>query len=353
MLVLRINTEITHLSIFWGISILFLGVSILICLVIIIRRLRRNKAINFRENQKIAFREFLSQVLIEPSQAASLRDAPDCHILDMTEVFLHYFRTLKGEKNEHLMEMIVGTPVEDAIVQSTYAGVRGTRMAAVRTLSYLNSQKSLQVIFKNLSSDEKYVRLTAARCLVRRRGFIYLSSIIDALIEAFPEDSKLLAGILAKFGSQAIEPLESIVMATKNPVVQTACLEALVMIMPPQTSLNLGVLMQSSDKTVRAAALSLSSVAMHIDESDPLRMGLSDETTLVKMRAVKIANDLKRADLTPELYELSTDPVMWVKYWALRAIWGTGSSGEKFVHSLAEKNPMAKNVVMEISSGYV
>ena len=350
---LRTNAEVTYLTVFWGVSILFLSVSILICFVIIVRRLVRNKAAKTRKNQKTNFETFLSQAVINAEQAPDTLQAPDCHILDMTEVFLHYFRTLKGEKNERLMEMIVGTPIEDQIVKSTYSGVRGSRMAAVRTLSYLNSQMSLQVIFDNLSSDEKYVRLTAARCLVRRDGLFYLSAIVDSLTAAFPEDSKLLAGVLEKFGSDAIGALESLVLSTQNPVVKTACLEALIMIMPPRTSLDLGALMKSPDKTVRAAVLSLSTVAKHDDQSDPVRQGLRDNETLVKMRAVKIANDLKRADLTPELYELSTDPVMWIRYWALRAIWGTGNSGEKFVFSLSETNPMAKKVATEISSGYV
>lgn len=350
---LRINAEIMSLTIFWGVSILFLSVSIVLCFAIIVRRIHRNRSAKTRDNNKKAFEVQLSQALIEKEQAYSDLQWQNCHILDMIDVFLRYFRTLIGDKNVHLMEMIVGTPIEDQIIESTYSGVRGSRMAAVRTLSYLNSQKSLHVIFDNLSSDEKYVRLTAADCLVRRDGLLYLSAIVDSLSDAFPEDYKLLAGVLAKFGSDAVEALESELLSTDDPVVKSACLEALVMIMPPQTSLDLGALMQSPDKTVRAAALSLSTVAKHEDKSDPVRLGLKDETTMVKMRAVKIANDLKRADLTPELFRLSTDPVMWIRYWALRAIWGTGQSGEKFVLSLSETNPMAKQVAAEIRSGYV
>jgi len=267
-------------------------------------------------------------------------------------VLLHYFRTLKGDEHKRLVNMVAYTDIENEIIEATSSGIRGNRMAALNTLSYLKSLKSSQVIFDNLYSDEKYVRLTAARGLVRRDGLPYLPLIIQALIEAFPEDPKLLAGIIAKFGREAVKPLEDLIRASANTRVKTACLEALVLIMPPSTSLNLGELMESDDAAVRAVAVSLSCFSKHPDQSDPLRMGLQDEATVVKMRAVKMANDLKRSDLTPELFKLSTDPVMWVRYWALKAIWNGGTSGEKFIQSLNETNDMASKVAREITSGY-
>jgi len=352
MLASLINVNITLLGIIWGISISFLSVSVLLCIGILIRRLVRNKNAQKRGFQKETFNKFLRKTITDESDSECLLDVPDCEVSDMTEIFLHYFRTLKGEQCKRLVDMISYTPIETKIMEATYSGLRGNRMAAVRTLSYLQSFKSIQVIFGNLYSEEKYVRLTAAKCLVRRNGLPYLPVIIHAIIEAFPTDPKLLASILAKFGREAIQPLEDQIRSSTNAVVITSCLEALILIMPPSTSLNLGKLMESADPAVRAAALSLSCLSKHTDKSDPLRKGLQDETTLVKMRAVKMANDLKRVDLTPELYKLSTDPLMWVRYWALRAIWGGGTSGEKFVHSLAKTNTMAENVAIEISSGY-
>lgn len=357
MLVSLINASSNLLSLFWAVSFLLLGVSLLLCLVIIIRRAICNRISTRRETQKNAFQAYLSNVMKDAPEHTlkeqGLRNAPACHIMDMTDVFLHHFRTLKGKKNEYLQDMISDSGIEAQIIKSTYKGIRGIRMRAVRTLSYLNSQTSLQVIFNNLSSDDKYVRLTAARCLVRRKAIFFLNPIIDSCIEAFPQDFKLLAGILAGFGNDMIEPLEDFVRQSDNNVIKTACLEAVITIMPPKTSLDLGTLMESSDKTVRAATLALSAIVKHPDTSDPLLLGLKDDATLVKLRAIKIAYKLKRPDLTPELYKLTSDPIMWVRYWALRAIWVTGHSGQKFIATLAKTNPMAANVSLEMSSGYV
>jgi len=354
MSVLPTNADFSLLSLFWGVSMLFLGVSFLLCLAIILRRILRNQKASKRKRQKADFQLYINEIINKDiSTDRNLLGAPDCHIQDMTDVFLHYFRTLRGKKLEYLQDLISQSDIESRIIHSSYKGIRGSRMRAVRTLSYLNTQSSLQVIFENLSSNDKYVRLTAARCLVRRKGFCFLSDIINACNEAFPNDYQILAGILAAFGTDIIEPLENLIRRSNDSVVKTACLEALILIMPPFSSLDFEALMQDENETVRAAALSLSAIVDHEGIIEPLLLGLQDQALPVKIRAVKIACKLKRSDVTPQLYQLSTDPAMWVRYWALRAIWVTGQSGQQFVNSLIKTNPMAANVALEMKSGYV
>jgi len=354
MSVLPTSADLSLLGLFWGVSIVFLSVSLLLCLAIILRRIQRNRNTSKREKQKITFQLHIGELINKGISAdRNLSAAPDCHILDMTDVFLHYFRTIKGKKKEYLQDLISQSSIEDKVVASTRKGIRGARMRALRTLSYLNTQTSLQVIYENLSSHDKYVRLTAARCLVRRKGLCFLNDIIDSCIQAFPKDYQILAGIVADFGTDVVEPLEERVKRSEDSAVKTACLEALILIMPPHTSLDLAALMQHPTDSVRAAALSLSAVSDHQGTSEPLLLGLKDQAVSVKVRAAKIACDLKRTDLTPQLYELSDDPIMWVRYWALRAIWATGKTGQKFVDSLITNNSMAANVALEMKSGYV
>jgi len=74
---------------------------------------------------------------------------------------------------------------------------------------------------------------------------------------------------------------------------------------------------------------------------------------LKKIRSAKIACFLKRSDLISEFYALTDSPVMWLRYWSMRAIWASGKQGEQFVNSLKSANPMAADVALEMESGYV
>jgi len=353
MSVLLTSANFGLLSLFWAIAIFFFLSSLLICLSIIIRRLYRNRKAKRRDKQRTNFQSYVVDYIRETPEGGHYLDMPKCHIQDITDIFLHYFQTLKGEKRETLQDMISASEIEAKIVESTKDGTRGVRMRAVRVLSYLETQNSLQVIFESLSSDDKYVRLTAMRSLVKRKAVFFLDAIIESCLEAFPEDYKLLSSILSNFGNEIIEPLENIISTSENDVLTTASLETLVLIMPMHTSLDFDVLMKSESEDVRAAAVSLAAISKHNNVVNPLLLGLSDPSVKVKIRAAKVANSLKRSDLTSDLYALEADPFLWVRYWALRAIWVSGQSGQKLITSMTSTNPMAERLALEMSSGYV
>ena len=348
-----ITDKINLLSLLWAVALLFLALSFLLCLGIVIRRMHRNRKAKHREKQRENFQSYIVTLVSGTVVDKHYTDMPPCHIQDKTDIFLHYFQTLKGEKRETLQDLIVRSEIEEEIIESTTHGTRGVRMRAVRVLSYLNTQSSLQVIFKSLSSVDKYVRLTAMRSLVKRKAVFFLDAIIESCLDAFPADYKLISGILSNFGREIIEPLENTIRTSENDILTTACLETLVLIMPMQTSLDFRKLMESKSEDVRAAALSLSAITKHNHQVNPLLMGLKDSSTRVKIRAVKMANDLKRSDLTSNLYELTSDPALWVRYWALRAIWVSGDPGQQLVSSMTETTSMAESVALEMRSGYV
>ncbi len=332
----------------------FLFSAISVCAVITLRRASLNRRAAKRQQKKTNYQIFLRDIIrAGPNTYPILKHEPSCHIDDKTSIFLHYFRTLRGEKLEALRDLISGSHVETEIIETSYKGTRGTRMQAVKTLSYLNSQSSLEKIYENLSSQDKYIRLTAARCLVRRKGLFSMSAIIEASLDGFPNDHKLLADILSRFGTDAVDPLEAEVRRLKNATGVAACLEALVIIMPPKTSVDFTLLMTHPSPEVRSAAVALSSVSEFSVEIDPIKLGLADKDISVKLRAAKIAEGLKRRDLTSDFYALTSSPIMWLRYWSLRAIWASGPSGEKFVNTLSNTRPLAEKVALEMRSGYV
>lgn len=348
------SANFSFLILVWGITAFLLCLAIFLCAAITIRRTIRNGQNVKSQKQKTNYQIFLRDIIRAGENTYPfLKHEPECNVDDKAALYLHYFRTLEGKKFEYLQDLISGSRVEEEIVQTSNQGTRGTRMQAVKTLSYLNSQSSLEKIYDNLSSQDKYIRLTAARCLVRRKGLFSMSAIIEACLDGFPNDHKLLADILSRFGSDAVEHLEAEIRHLKNTTGITACLEALVIIMPPNTSLDFAELMNHPSPTVRSAAVALSSVSSHSNSIDPLKLGLTDEDITVNMRAAKTACGLKRSDLTTEFYALTSSPFMWLSYWSMRAIWSSGKSGEKFIDSLSSTNPMAEKVALEMRSGYV
>ena len=354
MSALLTNVNLSLIQGVWGITSIFLGAAILMCLVLTIRRIKRNSRALQREDQKAKFNNYLGERIKEGKEnTAPLQFEGTCHIHDITAVFLHYFRTLKGKKLEFLQDLISGSDIEDRMIASSFEGTRGTRMQTVKTLSYLTSQSSLATIHGNLESEDKYIRLTAARCLVRRKGFFYIQSIIESCVDGFPGNHKLLADILSRFGSDAVSPLEAIIKTTSDETSLIGCIEALVIIMPPKSTLDFASLMGHKNPAIRSATVALSTVSAHSEEIDPLRLGLTDEDISVKIRSAKIACFLKRSDLISEFYALTDSPVMWLRYWSMRAIWASGKQGEQFVNSLKSANPMAAEVALEMESGYV
>ena len=353
MLVSLTNARIDLLHVFWGIAIFFLSLSALLCLGIVFRRVLKNHKMKFREKEKILFQAYVLDSLQISEGQIDFSSIPECHIDDITDIFLHNFQTLKGNKRAILQDLISNSNLENRIRDRTQKGTRGARMRAVRVLSYLNTQNSLQVIFRSLSSEDKYIRLTAMRSLVKRDASFFLDAIIESCLDAFPADHNLLAGIISNFRADITEDLEGLIQTSDDPVLVAGCLETLSLIMPMETAVDFGNLMENPDKIVRAAALSLSSITKNNAVVEPIVLGLRDTATHVKIRAAKAANSLKRSDLTSELFKLTDDPVLWVRYWAFRGIWVSGQSGQKLVISMRESHEMAGKVAKEMRSGYV
>lgn len=354
MLALRTNADFSLLNIIWTASILFFAVSVFLCVWMTVRRIHRNRARITNEKQEHDLRAYFAQIVnTRPSPQEAVDHMPPCSASVLSKVLLHYFRTLKGSGFVYVQTLVCETNLERIVARATNYGISGRRARALKVLSYLPSKRSRPVIYKRLSSRNKYVRITAARGLVRRNALDCLDAIIESVSTAFPNNIALLATIIKDFGADVVEPLERRVLRGESDMIRAACLEALVMLMPARTSLDLTYLATHPDNRVRAAALSLSAVSLHAGDTDPISASLRDPSVKVKIRAAKIACDSKRKDITSELFGLADDPVMWVRYWALKAIWRSGRTGRKFVTSLTETNQTAARLVKELQSGYV
>lgn len=348
------NAEPILLTIIWVASFVFFAISVVLCVWMTYRRKKRNRWAQARLREEALVHSYISDVVrhrISPREA--INDLPTLSASVLTTVLLHYFRTLKGESFEHLQAVICQTNLENFIGDATRRGVSGRRMRALKVLSYLSTDSSLRIIRAHLKSDKKYVVLTAARSLVRRKSLSDMDAIITAISRAFPGQIAMLSALLAGFGLNAVKPLEARISQSNDPVITTACLSALVAVMPARTALDLTHMTRHSDERVRAAALLLSAICVHSGESDPITKCLKDSSIKVKIAAAKIAHDSKRQDIVSELFSLSNDPIIWVRYWALKAIWRSGQAGQKFVRTVSQSNRMARDLILELESGYV
>ena len=348
MLDLLKNFEFSLNSILWIISLSLLALSFLICLGLCARRTYRNNKNNNRLEEQSKFEISLNRALQKNSDVIHKSQYTFKKTIIINEILLRYFRTLKGKRADTLRRIIKSLQIEEHIQNATKTGTMGRRMEAMKILSYLDSQASLQTIHQGLYAPNKYIRLTAARCLTRRNADVFLNNIIDSIHSAFPNEEKLLADILYHFGLKVTDVLESYVNSDCNDCIKAACLEALVLIMPPTTSLDVEALLESSDEKVRAAAISLSEITSYKSKNNVLIKALGDNSVKVKIRATKIAGNTRQRDAISSLFQLSHDPLFWVRYWSIKAIWNTGRQGKKLVETMGRGNDSSARMAREV-----
>lgn len=357
MLALLKDTDNILLQLFWGISAMLLASSVFICLVLFARRIYKNRhkikslkqQSNFESALKLALTDKLEILLQDDLESL---EAPDFNFksrIIYNEILLKYFRTLNGKRADALRHLTESKNFEPQIRQSTKKGTVGRRMEAMRILSYLNTQTSLLSIHDGLSSGKKYIRLTAARCLTRRNAQVFLDDIIFSINEAFPDEEHLLADILFRFGPNISPTLEAYVSNNSDNCIKAAALEALILMMPAKVSLDLERLLENPDERVRSAAIALANITQHNSQVDLLSKGLTDSSVKVKIRSAKIAYEARRIDTISKLHHLAQDPFLWVRYWAVKAIWNTGRQGKKFVETIGEDTNASGKIAREVA----
>ena len=358
MLALPVNFEAALPIIIHWVTAAFLAVSILLCLFLYIRRFRRNYLDRVRARHNHTYDELINRVLSnagdDEAQNALLRFRGRSTALARS--MLNVFRTVRGSRAQYLSELVSGSVLEKRLIKATRKGTRGYRMRALQVLSYLETERSLEVVRRHLQSRNRYERLTAARALTRRKSYKDFASIISSLSAAFPRRTDLLAEVIVNFGPEIQPALEAVFRQSRRTRVRVACLDGLRRLAPANTSLDLSLLMEDPSDAVRDAAISLSAICDDTSQSDLLLKGLADEAIAVKISAAKVASAVSRPDTAPLLYRLSQDPSFWVRYWAVRAMWGLGKTGQQMVASIARSNDdgaaMAANVAREMEAAH-
>ena len=349
MLDLLRNFDFSLNVILWIISLSLLTLSLLICLGLCVRRLYRNNITNSRLEEQSEFETSLNLALQKDKTVFHETQYSFKKTTIINEILLRYFRTLKGERADTLRQIIENLQIEKHILTATKTGTMGRRMEAMQILSYLDTQDSLQTIHQGLYAPNKYVRLTAARCLTRRKAEIFTEDIIYYINAAFPDEEKLLADILFRFGLQISDKLEEFIESDCNNSIKASCLEALVLMMLPKTSLDINALLDNPDERIRAAAVSLSEVTSNNSDNDILLKALKDSSVKVKIRAAKIASEKQSKEAISTLYKLSKDPLLWVRYWSIKAIWNTGRQGRKLVETMGQGNDSSARMAREVA----
>jgi len=342
----------------WLTAIGITAISLLISLYMGVRRIWRNRKKPNAHRIGKRFEDYLTLGLSQDIDPNALKKFAYSkrHVPAMIDVLLHYFRTLDGSSADVLRTITARLGLEAHIIKRSQNGTLGRQMSAIQTLSYLQTQKSLAVIHKRLTAKNKYVRVTAARCLARQKADAYVPDIIHAVSAAFPKNSPVLSEILYQFGKPITPVLEGYIETSDNDVLRAACIDAIIMLMPPKTTLNLDALMQSSSADLRASTVELSQITEHNAQTDFLSAGLKDSSTAGKIRSAKLAYAARRVDTLTHLHALTQDPVIWVRYWAMRAIWACGAQGQKLVETIGRGDDvaghMARDVALECASDF-
>jgi len=348
MLDLLKNTEDVLLFTLWCISATLIILSISVAIWLSVRRVRRNRRNAGIESRQLRFEAFIQDLLsrdefpkdvVLPAEIRSDRTA-------VTAGLLRFFKLVRGDDALKLKIIVERLDLESVVQAAITWGNRGKRMRAFHVLSFLDTSSSLKTICKYLYASDKYVRLSVARCIARRRVMSLISEVAESISFAYPKDEKILADVLSRFGSKAIPRIESLAQKHEDPTIIAGVLETLIILRPEKSQLNMGDLVNHSDERVRAAAIELSTIMQ--EQEDLLLTGLADSSRKVKIRSLKVAAREKRTDTFADLYRLMNDPFMWVRYWAMRAALNTGQSGETLMRSLSRQGNSVGDLAVDV-----
>lgn len=350
MLDLLKSTENVLLFSLWCISAALVVSSVVMALWLSIRRVRRNKLARQHAERQQNFETFLQEALSMESLPKNLTLSSDIRS-DRTVVtsgLLRFFKIVSGEDALKLKQIIKQLDLESVVQAAITWGNRGKRMRAFHVLSFLDTSSSLKTVCEHLYSPDKYVRLSVARCIARRRVLSLISEVAEAVTFAFPKDEKILADVLSRFGVKAIPHIQEMAKRNSNPTIIAGVLETLVLLRPENCELELGSFIEHEDERIRAAAVELSSISRSVNHTDLLELGLRDDSRKVKIRSLKVATRQKRKDLFADIYRLMNDPFIWVRYWAMQAALNTGQSGETLMRSLTRQTSSIGNLAVDV-----
>ena len=321
--------DINLLRLLWQIAFAFAGVSVLMVISLAYRRAVENQLEVQHQELKQTFRLRLSemisgQVLPHPSTS------PKIEVSDMPafiEACLGFFRNLSGPDRVHLARILEVWKLEPSMEQILETAGRGYKIRALSLLSYLQSDTSISRLESALDDPDPYIKLSAVRCLARRGALGSLGKILATLRQLDWDNSLPIADAFQRFDHRIVPDLEAVVSSAEDPVLRLAALQALGLLKPPHTMLDLSGLLRDENPEIRAAAVALAEFVKCRSGQDILALGLEDTSPIVRIRAVKALLSNQRLDLLGRLHDCLEDPEWWVRYWAGHAIYNLGHSG--------------------------
>jgi len=309
MLDLLKNIENVLLTTLWCISGALILISILVALWLSFRRVYRNNQSRYTLTRQTEFEQFLQHLLTQETFPADF-ELPSNIRADRTAItagLLKFFKLVRGDDALKLKIIVDKLRLEPVVQNAITWGNRGKRLRAFHVLSFLDSSSSLKTISEYLYSTDKYIRLSVARCIARRRVMSLISEVSESVAYAFPNDPSILADVLYRFGRKAVPRIEGLANHSTNSTVIAGVLETLILLRPETTQLNLTYFIKHTDERVRAAA-----------------------------------------ETFADLYRLMNDPFMWVRYWAMQAALNVGHSGQTLMRALSRQSGGVADLAVDV-----
>ena len=332
--------DLNLLRFLWQVAFAFAGVSVLMVLSLAYRRAVENQLMEQRLEIRQVFRNQLSnmidrKILPHPSNRPEI---PPDSLGAFVEACLGFFRNLSGPDQSHLARILGIWNMEPALKNIIETGERGYKIRALSLLSFLETDTSIEMLELALADPDPYIQLSAIRCLARRGSLNSLGKILEALRKLNWDNALPIADAFQRFDQRIIPDLEDVVETADNPILRLAALQALVLLKPIQTDLDLSNCMQDSNPEIRAAAVALSEFVTCRSGQDIIPIGISDQSPIVRIRAIKALLSHQRLDLLSRLHKCLEDPEWWVRYWAGHAIYNLGHSGVEILKCVGRQD---------------
>ena len=339
----------------WNLTLILAFGSIVILVVLVIRRGLSERRQRIRAKRRAELSAFMhtalqSPVKLDGSALPRLRRRDYPIVL---HIALDMIRSVKGKYVEQIVELVSGLGLYPYLKRLSASRKRADRLKALTLLGYFPAPDSTDVLLARLREDDAYVQMTALRGLARHTETVDTSKVLRQLGDSFQTNALMLADILRRFGENSLPALHDLAAATElenpkrgrtilswwlglvkkakdnrvNENVRIAAIIAIGNIGALSSVAPLTVLLTEKNARIRATTVEALGRIGDDNAADGVAALLRDDSKEVRIRSAQALGRLGDESTLPALVAALEDESWWVRFGAAQSLVRFGDTG--------------------------
>lgn len=347
---IEILSTFNLLTFLWSASALLAFLSIVVLIVLVIRRAMFARQAQERAKRRQELTTYFQAALNSPIalEQVVLPDLTDQDTESLILIALDYVRFLQGQEAKRIVGLVQAwVPLAKLKVLLLHSR-RGVQIQVLTLFGYFDDDASLDLMLSFPSDKDPYVQLAALHSLALRSAADRSAEIIESLGASNQTNALMLADVLRKFGEPALPTLHKLLVDARNARVRMACVVALGNIGSPLSVVPLQQLLKTPDSNLRAgAAAALGEIG---DESAAVALAnlFDDPNVDVRTKAAIALGEIGAEITLPRLIEGLNDSAWWVRFRAAEALCNFGDAGIALLRSAARLEGPAALIASQV-----